>query len=72
MYLLFGIIFIIAGLVMLIKPDLFYEITEGWKNSSVNTYPSELYVKSTRFGGGIVVIVGIATVVMQFILWFGA
>ena len=72
MYLLFGIIFIIAGLVMLIKPDLFYEITEGWKNSSVNTYPSDLYVKSTRFGGGIVVIVGIAAVVMQFILWFGA
>ena len=69
MYLLLGIIFIVIGLVMLINPDLFYEITEGWKNRSVNTYPSELYVKSTRIGGGFFVIVGIAAVVMQFILW---
>lgn len=69
MYLLLGIIFVVVGLVMLINPDLFYDITEGWKNSSVNTYPSELFVKSTRFGGGIIVIVGIAAVVMQFVLW---
>ena len=46
MYLLLGIIFIVIGLVMLINPDLIYDITEGWKNSSVNTYPSDLYVKS--------------------------
>ena len=46
--LLLGIIFIVIGLVMLINPDLFYDITEGWKNSSVNTYPSDLYVKSIR------------------------
>ena len=42
MYLLLGIIFVVVGLVMLINPDLFYDITEGWKNSSVNTYPSDL------------------------------
>ena len=34
MYLLLGIIFIVIGLVMVSNPDLFCDITEGWKNSS--------------------------------------
>ncbi len=69
MYLLLGIIIIVIGLVMLINPDLIYDITEGWKNSSVNVYPSDMYRVSTRIGGGFIVIVGIAAVVMQFVLW---
>ena len=70
MYLLVGIILFVIGLVMLINPDLFYDITEGWKNSSVNTYPSELYVKNTRIGGCVFIVVGIIGVIGQFIHWF--
>ena len=70
MYLLLGIIIVVIGLVMLINPDLVYEITQGWKNSSVNTYPSELYVKSTKIGGCFFVVAGIIGVIGQFIYWF--
>lgn len=53
---------------MLINPELFYAITQGWKNSSVNTDPSDLYVISTRIGGGFFVVAGIAAVIAQFIM----
>ena len=69
MYALFGIILSIVGLVMLINPDLIYDITQSWKNSSVNVYPSDMYRLSTRIGGGFFVVVGIAAVVTQFVMW---
>ena len=50
MYLIIGIIFLVFGIVLLLKPRLFYDITESWK-SNVTGDPSDLYIFSTRFGG---------------------
>lgn len=49
MYIFLGIILVIVGLVMLISPKTFYQITENWKNNS-EIEPSKLYIISTRFG----------------------
>ena len=48
MYLIIGIIFLVFGIVLLLKPRLFYDITESWK-SNVTGDPSDLYIFSTAF-----------------------
>lgn len=59
MYILLGIILVIIGLVMLIKPEIVFEITESWKHSS-DTEPSDFYKLETRIGGAVLLIVGAA------------
>ncbi|MCH4886224.1 hypothetical protein EZV73_01525 [Acidaminobacter sp. JC074] len=49
---------IVFGSVMLVKPDIFYMITESWK-SSTEGEPSDFYIAHTRFGGVIFIGVGI-------------
>ncbi len=63
---LISIFLVVFGLVMLLKPDLFYLITESWK-SDYSAEPSDLYVFSTRFGGIIFIIVGALNVVVSFL-----
>ena len=46
MYLIIGIIFLVFGIVLLLKPRLFYDITESWK-SNVTGDSSDLYIFST-------------------------
>lgn len=65
MYFLIGIVFAGIGLTMLIKPQIIFHITEGWKNSN-NNEPSDLYIISIRFGGVMFVIIGFASVTIQF------
>jgi len=48
-YLLGGILLVLTGLVMLLRPELFYELTEAWKHTSGG--PSNRYLSSIRFGG---------------------
>lgn len=63
---LLGAVFIVFGLFMIVAPKLFYKITQGWKNDS-ETEPSNLFVISTRFGGVIFIVVGIAAIVIRFV-----
>lgn len=65
MYILIGIIFIGIGLAMLISPQTIFEITESWKSDS-NNEPSKLYMISTRCGGGIFFIIGLASIMVSF------
>ncbi len=63
MYIFLGIILVIVGVVMLISPKTFYQITENWKNNS-EIEPSKLYIISTRFGGCAFLIVGLAGIII--------
>jgi len=66
MFLIAGIVFIICGIIMLLKPQWVYMLTELWK-SSVTGEPSRLYLLSTHIGGGCVTAVGILAIVVFFL-----
>lgn len=65
MYFLIGVIFVGIGFIMLINPKFIFELTESWKNNS-DSEPSDLYIFNTRFGGIIVLIIGFASIIIQF------
>ena len=65
MFLISGILFLIFVAGMLLKPRLFYDLTEGWKNNAASD-PSALYLFSTCFGGAVVIIVGAASIIAYF------
>ena len=58
MYIFFFFFLVIVGAVMVLKPRLFFDITESWKNS-VNGDPSALYLFNTRLGGIFCLLIGI-------------
>ena len=66
-YIICGIIFILIGIFAFFKPDLIWELTEQWK-SYYTDEPSDLYLLSTKIGGGIFILLGIAALVLPFIL----
>jgi len=47
---LVGIIIMIIGITMIIKPSVIWSVTESWKSNDA-TEPSSFYIWSTRFGG---------------------
>ena len=59
MYILVGIVFLVIGLLMVVSPSIFFQITESWKSDKANE-PSELFRISTRVGGCFFIIIGIA------------
>lgn len=66
MMLICGIFLLVMGIVMMVSPVTFYNLTESWKNSSLDE-PSGLYKFSTRFGGVAFTIAGIAGIVVFFV-----
>ncbi|MDK2801245.1 MAG: hypothetical protein PWQ70_2864 [Clostridiales bacterium] len=48
---LLSIFILIVGLIMLISPDTWWQITESWKSYAA-TEPSDFYIKITRVTGG--------------------
>ncbi len=62
-----GIIFFALGIFIFLKPDLIWKITEEWKSYSADE-PSELYIKSTKFGGALFTVFGIIIVILPFVL----
>ena len=66
MLLLGGIFLLLVGLIMLIKPDLFFLLTEAWKTYS-SADPSDFYIFTTRLGGAIFTLVGVAAVTIFFV-----
>ena len=59
MYIVLGIIIAIAGLFMLLKPQAVYQLTEGWKSNTPGE-PSDIFLLSTRIGGGLCMLAGAA------------
>ena len=62
-----GILFIVLGIFVFLKPDLIWKITEQWKSYSADE-PSELYIKSTKFGGALFTVFGIIIAILPFVL----
>ena len=67
MYILLSLLLVGLGIVMILKPKLFFDVTEGWK-SHVNDEPSKLYLFSTRLGGVMCLLVGIMGLVILIFL----
>lgn len=61
-----GMILIIVGVSMIIKPSLFWLLLESWK-SIEETEPSEVFIISTRYGGMMMTLIGIGTVIVPFL-----
>ncbi|GMA49899.1 hypothetical protein GCM10025857_12560 [Alicyclobacillus contaminans] len=51
------IVIMLFGLILLIRPDWSWMITEKWKSNDA-TEPSNVYKLSTRFGGVICILLG--------------
>ena len=62
-----GIIFFALGIFIFLMPDLIWKITEEWKSYSADE-PSELYIKSTKFGGALFTVFGIIIAILPFVL----
>ncbi|WP_416212732.1 DUF6199 family natural product biosynthesis protein [Paenibacillus donghaensis] len=53
-----GILLIVAGLIMLVKPKYIWAITEKWKSEGAED-PSFVYIVSIRLGGFICAIIAL-------------
>lgn len=62
-----GMIFLLLGILFFLKPDLIWKITEEWKSYSADE-PSDLYMKSTKFGGILFAILGVIVIILPFVL----
>ena len=66
LYAVAGLALIAAGITMVVKPRLIFELTESWKHSG-GTEPSNLFLISTRFGGVMCTLAGICGMIVPFI-----
>lgn len=62
-----GVVFLLLGVLAFLRPDLIWKVTEQWKSYRADE-PSDLYVLSTKVGGVLLALVGIAAIVVPFIL----
>ena len=62
-----GVVFSLLGFFFFTKPDLVWMLTERWKSYAADE-PSELYRKSTRLGGILFFLLGLAMIVLPFLL----
>ena len=62
-----GIVITALGGLMFWKPDLVWKLREQWKSYYADG-PSDFYVAITRIGGIVFAVVGIAVVILPFIL----
>lgn len=61
----FGILFIFGGLVNVLAPQFIYLVTQSWKSSSGSS-PSQLFIVNTRFGGVVLILIGIAALIFGY------
>lgn len=62
-----GVIFAVIGIFIFLKPDVIWNLTEKWKSYRADE-PSELYLKSTKFGGVLFILLGIVMIILPLIL----
>lgn len=59
MYLILGILLLALGLFMLLRPSDFFDLTQNWKSDTPGE-PSKLFLFSTRLGGCLFTLLGLA------------
>ena len=62
-----GILCVALGMFAFLKPNLVWKLTEEWKSYRADE-PSDLYIKSTKFGGILFVLLGVMMIILPFIL----
>ena len=62
-----GILITALGIFIFWRPDLVWKLTEEWKSFYADE-PSDLYLKSTKFGGALLVLTGIIMIILSLIL----
>ena len=67
LYFFIGLILIVIGITMLVRPKFIYELTESWKHGGGMDEPSALYLFSTRFGGVMFILAGIGGLIVPFL-----
>ncbi|WP_133241840.1 DUF6199 family natural product biosynthesis protein [Clostridium thermopalmarium] len=67
MMILLSIFILIIGIIMLISPDTWWQITESWKSYAA-AEPSDFYIKITRVVGGFFSIVGVGGIIVFLLL----
>ena len=63
MYMLLGVIFIVVGIAMVVFPNTYYELTQGWKNNSYSE-PSKIFIIGARIAGILFVVLGVASLII--------
>ncbi len=68
MYIVWGIIFVLAGAGAIINPRKYFEVNESFKSiiKRSTTGPTKLYLVCTRIGGALLVPVGLYTISLHF------
>ena len=66
LYIIAAFVFLVLGIVFLLKPDLVWHITEEWKSYSSGD-PSNLYLLSVRIGGVFLLIIAVAAAIIPFL-----
>lgn len=62
-----GILIVVTGIFVFLKPNLIWKLTEQWKSYGADE-PSDFYIKSTKLGGIAVIIWGIVMMLLPWIL----
>ena len=66
-YLVGGVLILLWGVFMCLKPSIFGGIFESWKNAN-NTTPSKIYLGIIRIGGCICMAIGLFVCVASFFI----
>lgn len=62
-----GIIILMLGIVIFLKPHFIWKVTEEWKSYRADE-PSDLYIKSTKLGGILFALFGVTIIILPLIL----
>ena len=62
-----GVVFVALGVFLFLRPYLVWKLTEQWKSYRADE-PSDLYVKSTKFGGVAFALLGVVISVLPFVV----
>lgn len=66
MYVILSVVVAVVGMIMLVNPQGFYEVTQSWKSSGGE--PSDAYLLYTRVGGAVFLVVGIVCAVVLLVV----
>lgn len=64
MYYILSVLVIGVGALLVFSPQTWFYFTESWKSQSADE-PSDLYIFSTRFGGIMCMLAGVAYIVVH-------
>ena len=62
-----GLVCVALGAFLFLKPDLYWRLTERWKSYYADE-PSDIYLRSTKLGGVLFALIGVAFIIAYFVL----